>query len=47
MSRFESHPDYVRKLPVTWDKAVVFAGYYGFLHQLQLATDLSHDLGAI
>ena len=28
-------------LPVTWDKAVVFAGYSGFLHQLQLA---SHDL---
>ena len=31
----------VRKLPVTWGLAVVFAGYSGFLHYLQLA---SHEL---
>ena len=31
----------VGKLPVTWDVAVVFSGYSGFLHQKLLA---SHDL---
>ena len=36
----ESKPGHVRKLPVTWGQAVVFAGYSGFLHHLQLA---SHD----
>ena len=40
---FESHPGHVRKLPVTWGKAVVFAGYSSFFHQLQLA---SHDFVA-
>ena len=39
-----SHPGHVRKLPVAWGKAVVFTGYSGFLHQLQLA---SHNLAAI
>ena len=34
----------VRKLPVTWGKAVFFAGYSGFLHYLQLA---SLELAAI
>ena len=38
---FESRPGHVRMLPVTWGCAVVFAGYSGFLHQLQLA---SHEL---
>ena len=33
-------PGNVRKLPETWGYAVVFTGYSGFLHQLQLA---SHD----
>ena len=37
---FESEPGHVRNLPITWDEAVFFAGYSGFLHQLQLA---SHD----
>ena len=41
---FESRPGHVRKLPVTWGKAVVFAGYSGFLHYLQLA---SHELATI
>ena len=35
---------HVRKLPVTWGQAVVFAGYSGFLHYLQLA---SHELATI
>ena len=34
----------VRKLPVTWGWAVVFARNSGLLHQLQLA---SHDSAAI
>ena len=34
----------MRKLPETWGKVVVFTGYSGFLHHLQLA---SHDLAAI
>ena len=34
----------VRKLPVTWGKMVVFAGYSCFFHHLQLE---SHDLTAI
>ena len=38
----ESHQGYVIKLPVGF--SVVFAGYSGFLHQLQLA---NHDLAAI
>ena len=33
----ESHPGHVRKFSVTWGYAVVFAGYSGSLHQLQLA----------
>ena len=37
-------PGLVRKFPVTWGKAVVFAGYSGFLHYLQLA---SHELATI
>ena len=41
---FESRPGYVRKLPVTWGKVVVFAGYSGFLHYVQLA---SHELATI
>ena len=31
---FETRPGHVRKLPVTWGWAVVFAGYSGFLHYL-------------
>ena len=31
-------------LPETWGKVVVFDGYSGFLHQLQL---VSHDLATI
>ena len=38
---FESWPGHVRKLPVTWGLGVVFAGYSGFLHHIQLA---SHNL---
>ena len=34
----------VRKLPVTWGTAVVFARYSGFLHHLQLAGDDSAAL---
>ena len=34
----------MRKLPVTWALAVVFTGYSGFLHHLQLA---SHNLSVI
>ena len=41
---FKSRPGHVRKLPVTWGWAVVFAGYSGFLHYLQLA---SHELATI
>ena len=41
---FESRPGHVRKLPVTWGKAVFFTGYSGFLHYLQLA---SHELATI
>ena len=44
LSGFESRPGHVRKLPVTWGQAVVFAGYSGFLHYLQLA---SHELATI
>ena len=33
-----THLGYVRKLPVTWGKAVEFNMYSGFLHQLQLAS---------
>ena len=35
---------HVRKLPVTWGEAVIFAEYSGFLHYLQLA---SHELATI
>ena len=35
---FESQPGHMGKLPVTWGQAVVFAGYSGFLHYLQLAS---------
>ena len=41
---FKSQPGHVGKLPVTWGQAVVFAGYSGFLHYLQLA---SHELAII
>ena len=41
---FESQPGHVGKLPVTWGQAVVFVGYSGFLHYLQLA---SHELAII
>ena len=41
---FESRPGHVRELPVTWGKAVVFAEHFGFLQQLQWA---SNDLAAI
>ena len=34
----------MRKLPVTWGYAMVFVGYSGFLHYLQLA---SHELATI
>ena len=45
LSGLESQPEHdMRKLPVTWCKAVVSAGYSGFLQQLQLA---SHELVAI
>ena len=44
LPEFESRPRYVRKLPVTSGWAVVFAGYSGFLHCLQLA---SHELATI
>ena len=33
---FESQPGHVRKIRVTCYKAVVLAGYSGFLHHLQL-----------
>ena len=41
---FESRPGHVRKLPVTWGWALVFAGYSGFHHYLQLA---SHELATL
>ena len=41
---FESRPAHVRKLPVPWGKAVVFAGYSPFLHYLKRA---SHELATI
>ena len=41
---FESQPGHVGKLLVTWGQAVVFTGYSGFLHYLQLA---SHELPII
>ena len=41
---FESRSGHVGKLPVTWSEAVVFAGYSGFLHYLQLS---SHELATI
>ena len=41
---FESRPGHVGKLPVTRSYVVVFAGYSGFLHYLQLA---SHELATI
>ena len=44
LSGMKSQLANVRKLPIVWGKAVVFAGYLGFLHQLQLA---SQDLAAI
>ena len=44
LSGFESHLGSVKKLPVTWCKAVGFDGYSGFLHQLQLAI---HDSAAV
>ena len=44
LSGFESRPGHVRELPVTWGSAVVFAGYSGFLHYIQLA---SHELATI
>ena len=31
-------PGRVKKLPVTLGYAVVFSGYFGFLHHLQLAS---------
>ena len=39
-----SQMQHVTKLPATWGWAVVFAGYSGFLHYLQLA---SHELATI
>ena len=44
---FEPQSGQVRKLPVTWGKAVVFTKYFGFLHYLQLANHdswLSHNM---
>ena len=41
---FESRPGHVRKLPVTWGYAFVFAGYYVFLHYLRMA---SYELAII
>ena len=41
---FESQPGHVTELPVTLGKVVVFIGYSGFLHLLQLA---SHKLSTI
>ena len=41
---FESDPEHVKKLPVTWSRAVVFAGYIGFPQHFQLAM---HDLATI
>ena len=41
---FEFRSGQVRKLPVTWGKMVVFAGYSSFLHKFRLA---SQDLTAI
>ena len=41
---FEIRPGHVGKLPLTWGLGVVFAGYSGFLHNLQLA---SHELDII
>ena len=35
---FESPLGHVRKLSVTWDWVVVFAGYSSFLHHLRLAS---------
>ena len=40
LSGFESHPRHVTKLPATLVLAVLFGGYSGFLHQLQM---VSHD----
>ena len=42
--RSKAPPGHVRKLPLTWGWAVVFVGYSGFLHYLQLA---SHELATI
>ena len=39
-----SRSGHVKKLPVTWGSAVVFAGYSSFLHQFQLA---GHKLAAV
>ena len=44
LSGCESHSDHMSRLPVISGWAVLFAGYYGSLHQLQLA---SHNLAAI
>ena len=44
LSGFESRPRHVRRLPVTWGSAVVFAMYSSFLHCLQPA---SHELAKI
>ena len=41
---FKSGLGQVRKLPVTCGSMVIFTGYSGFIHQLQLA---SCDLAAI
>ena len=45
LSGFESWPGNVRKLPVTCSKAVVLAGYSGFLRYLQLASHASATIG--
>ena len=42
---FESCPGHVRKLPVTWGKAVVFAWYYGFLSPLTAGQSLLPQYG--
>ena len=40
LSGFESWQGHVKKLPVTWGSAVVFARHSGFLHHLQLAAGM-------
>ena len=36
LPRFEFWPGYMRNFPVIWGKAVVFAGFSGSFHQLQM-----------